>query len=105
MDAVVQSTDKNFMVPVGGAVVAAPSDSVTDIVRAVNTLYPGRAAMAPLLDVLITLLHWGAQGWRGVLQTRATLFEHTSTCLAALAHELGVLGMDIDVLLVNNQRW
>lgn len=32
--------------------------------------YPGRASMAPLLDVLMTLLHWGAAGWRRVLQQR-----------------------------------
>ena len=59
LDAFVQSTDKNFMVPVGGAVIAAPS-SRPQLVEAVNQAYPGRAGMAPLLDVLITLLHWGA---------------------------------------------
>ena len=31
-------------------------------VRAVNAAYPGRASMAPLLDLLMTLLHWGAAG-------------------------------------------
>ena len=60
LDAFVQSTDKNFMVPVGGAVIAAPS-SRRQLVEAVNQAYPGRAGMAPLLDALITLLHWGAK--------------------------------------------
>ena len=27
-----------------------------------NQVYPGRASMAPLLDLLMTLLHWGAAG-------------------------------------------
>jgi len=31
-------------------------------VGAVNQVYPGRASMAPLLDLLMTLLHWGAAG-------------------------------------------
>ena len=60
VDAVVQSTDKNFMVPVGGAIVAAPGSSPA-AVAAVNQLYPGRACMAPLLDLLMTVLLWGAQ--------------------------------------------
>ena len=60
VDAFVQSTDKNFMVPVGGAIIAAPS-SRPALVEAVSKAYPGRAGMAPLLDLLITLLHWGAQ--------------------------------------------
>ena len=60
VDAVVQSTDKNFMVPVGGAIVAAPASN-SAAVAAINQLYPGRACMAPLLDLLMTLLHWGAQ--------------------------------------------
>ena len=67
VDAVVQSTDKNFMVPVGGSIVAAGPGG-GDLVTAVNSAYPGRASAAPMLDVLITLLHWGAAGWRRVLQ-------------------------------------
>lgn len=31
--------------------------------------------MAPLLDVLITLLQWGESGWRTVLQQREALFR------------------------------
>ena len=43
-------------------------------VERVNSLYPGRASMAPLLDLLITLLHWGAAGWQQVLQQREELY-------------------------------
>lgn len=38
MDAFVQSTDKNFMVPVGGAVVAGFDEKFID---AVSRAYPG----------------------------------------------------------------
>ena len=41
VDAVVQSTDKNFMVPVGGAVIAASKQS-TALVDAVNKVWPGK---------------------------------------------------------------
>jgi hypothetical protein len=36
------------------------------VVDAVNKLYPGRAAMSAHLDLLITLLSWGAAGWKKV---------------------------------------
>lgn len=43
VDAVVQSTDKNFMVPVGGAVIAASKQS-TSLVDAVNKVWPWEAS-------------------------------------------------------------
>ncbi len=63
--AVPQSTDKNFMVPVGGAVVCAPA-SRPGLVGAVNGTYPGRASSSSHVDLMMTLLHWGAAGWRKV---------------------------------------
>ena len=31
-------------------------------VEAVNGVYPGRASISPMLDLFMTLLHWGASG-------------------------------------------
>jgi hypothetical protein len=31
--------------------------------------------MAPLLDVLMTLLHWGAAGWGAALQQRERVYR------------------------------
>mmetsp|Transcript_49081 Transcript_49081/g.110397 ORF Transcript_49081/g.110397 Transcript_49081/m.110397 type:complete len:516 (+) Transcript_49081:80-1627(+) len=67
VDAFVQSTDKNFLVPVGGAIVAAPG---SQLVEKVSSLYPGRASMSPVLDLFMTLLSLGASGWKGLLQQR-----------------------------------
>ena len=52
-------------------------------VERVNSLYPGRASMAPLLDLLITLLHWGAAGWQQVLQQREELYGYALLRLQA----------------------
>ena len=38
VDAFVQSTDKNFMVPVGGAIVASSS---ADFIQRISQMYPG----------------------------------------------------------------
>ncbi|GIL49520.1 hypothetical protein Vafri_5850 [Volvox africanus] len=84
VDAVVQSTDKNFMVPVGGALVAAPA-ARPGLVAAVNGTYPGRASVAAHLDLLMTLLHWGAEGWRKVLAEREEVMPYLRDKLRQLA--------------------
>ncbi|KAH0477759.1 MAG: uncharacterized protein KVP18_004908 [Porospora cf. gigantea A] len=56
VDFVVQSTDKNLMVPVGGSIVASPDLSLVD---SVASLYPGRAASNVHVDVVCTLLEMG----------------------------------------------
>ena len=86
VDAVIQSTDKNFMVPVGGAVIAAGSNS--SLIEAVNKTYPGRASLSPLLDMLMTLLHWGQKGWERVLHDREELFGYAKEQLEHVAAEL-----------------
>lgn len=77
VDAFVQSTDKNFLVPVGGAIVASSS---ADFVKEVAQTYPGniivcndsfcspmnvgRASSTPTIDVFITLLSLGSHGYK-----------------------------------------
>eukprot|EP00850_Spirogloea_muscicola_P006781 SM000032S12165 [mRNA] locus=s32:940315:946351:- [translate_table: standard] len=67
VDGIIQSTDKNFMVPVGGAVLASGAKDAS-LVDAVNALYPG---------------------WRKLLDQRQTVFTHLHYGLAALAEEQG----------------
>lgn len=67
VDAIVQSTDKNFMVPVGGAVVASPSAA---FLKQISSCYPGRASIAPVLDLFITLLSIGESGYTDLLRCR-----------------------------------
>ncbi|KAL2911861.1 hypothetical protein HK105_208641 [Polyrhizophydium stewartii] len=86
IDALVQSTDKNFMVPVGGCVVAGPDKA---LVAAVSKLYPGRASMSPILDLFITLLSMGADTFRQLLAERKANYEYLRQRLAAWAETRG----------------
>lgn len=109
---VVQSTDKNFMVPVGGAVVASPSQAFIDLV---SSCYPGRASMTPVLDLFITLLSMGESGYRGLLESRKQV---RTVMLAGLedlieTHGLSLLsaplnsistGISLDALVPEQQR-
>ncbi|MGH0121189.1 UNVERIFIED_CONTAM: hypothetical protein FKN15_041623 [Acipenser sinensis] len=67
IDAFVQSLDKNFMVPVGGAIIAGFNES---FIQEISRMYPGRASASPSLDVLITLLSLGTNGYKQLLKER-----------------------------------
>jgi len=56
---VIQSTDKNFLVPVGGAIVHSPSPT---FLQDVAIMYPGRANMSPIFDLFVTFLSMGEDG-------------------------------------------
>eukprot|EP00019_Armaparvus_languidus_P008489 CAMPEP_0168599068 /NCGR_PEP_ID=MMETSP0420-20121227/11832_1 /TAXON_ID=498008 /ORGANISM="Pessonella sp." /LENGTH=144 /DNA_ID=CAMNT_0008636625 /DNA_START=516 /DNA_END=947 /DNA_ORIENTATION=+ len=60
IDAVVSSTDKNFMVPVGGAIIYGQNKQ---FIESISKSYAGRASGAPCLDLFVTLLHLGENGW------------------------------------------
>ncbi|QDZ20896.1 O-phosphoseryl-tRNA(Sec) selenium transferase [Chloropicon primus] len=88
VDAVVQSTDKNFMVPVGGAVIVGKK-GFSDVPQMVDKSYPGRASMSPLLDVTITLLSLGAKGWADLLKERESLYLYLGQRLRSFASAKG----------------
>nr|CCC53908.1 conserved hypothetical protein, fragment [Trypanosoma vivax Y486] len=52
VDAVVQSGDKNFLVPVGGSVLSGTKKAVA----CAAALYAGRASASPIIDLFITAL-------------------------------------------------
>ncbi|CAH2299927.1 O-phosphoseryl-tRNA(Sec) selenium transferase [Pelobates cultripes] len=82
IDAFVQSLDKNFMVPVGGAVIAGFNDS---FLQDISKMYPGRASASPSLDILITLLSLGVKGYQDLLKERKEIFSYLSNELKKLA--------------------
>jgi O-phospho-L-seryl-tRNASec:L-selenocysteinyl-tRNA synthase len=72
VDAVVGSTDKNFLVPVGGALVLSPSEG---IVQGIGRIYAGRASASPVTDLFITLLSMGLNGYKRLLEKRSAMVE------------------------------
>ncbi|XP_023255350.1 O-phosphoseryl-tRNA(Sec) selenium transferase isoform X2 [Seriola lalandi dorsalis] len=83
IDAFVQSLDKNFMVPVGGAIIAGFDES---FIQEISQMYPGRASASPSLDVLITLLTLGASGYKKLLSERKELKSLASAHGERLLH-------------------
>jgi O-phospho-L-seryl-tRNASec:L-selenocysteinyl-tRNA synthase len=60
VDAIIQSTDKNFLTPVGGAIVASPNEEFPNDVA---EIYPGRATAAPIAQFLAAILSIGLKGY------------------------------------------
>lgn len=71
IDLFIQSTDKNLLVPVGGAVVAGFNKKLVD---AVAKRYAGRASSSQTLDVFLTLLSLGKEGYMKLIQERKDMF-------------------------------
>jgi O-phospho-L-seryl-tRNASec:L-selenocysteinyl-tRNA synthase len=65
IDAIIQSTDKNVLTPVGGAIIASPSE---DIVTKISQAYAGRASATPVVNFLISMLSLGIEGYQQLLE-------------------------------------
>ncbi|MDH4214697.1 MAG: O-phosphoseryl-tRNA(Sec) selenium transferase, partial [Candidatus Thorarchaeota archaeon] len=61
VDAVVQSSDKNFLSPVGGSIVVSPKPSV---IEWTGDTYAGRATAAPVVQTLSALLSLGLDRYK-----------------------------------------
>ena len=78
IDAVVMSLDKNFMVPVGGAIVFGPQREIID---RISGRYAGRAGISHVIDLFVTLVGLGRDGIAEVKAERIKWFEVFKTKL------------------------
>ncbi len=65
VDVIIQSTDKNFLTPVGGAIIASPHD---DLITKISHTYAGRASATPIVNFLISTLSLGLTGYQNLLE-------------------------------------
>ena len=86
MDAFVQSTDKNFMVPVGGTIIAGFDKA---FISRVSQCYPGRASSSPIIDLFITLLSLGSTKYVALVKERKQLHNELKDGLSQLALGFG----------------
>ncbi len=65
VDAIIQSTDKNFLTPVGGALIASPHE---ETIEKISRAYPGRASASPVVNFLISILSLGIEGYNKLIK-------------------------------------
>ena len=67
VDLIVSSTDKNFLVPVGGSLIYSNNEK---LIEKVKKNYPGRASISPLIDLFITFLESGKEKIKFLIKDR-----------------------------------
>jgi O-phospho-L-seryl-tRNASec:L-selenocysteinyl-tRNA synthase len=65
VDAIIQSTDKNFLTPIGGALIASPTK---DCIDKISQAYAGRASATPVVNFLISMLSLGVNGYQKLIE-------------------------------------
>ncbi|MFX1496561.1 MAG: O-phosphoseryl-tRNA(Sec) selenium transferase [Promethearchaeota archaeon] len=67
IDAIIQSTDKNVLTPIGGAIIASPHKE--KIIK-ISQAYAGRASATPIVNILISILSLGLKGYQKLITTQ-----------------------------------
>lgn len=67
IDAIIQSTDKNILTPIGGAIIASPKKE--KIIK-ISQAYAGRASATPIVNFLISILSLGLKGYQKLINTQ-----------------------------------
>ncbi|XP_017114695.1 O-phosphoseryl-tRNA(Sec) selenium transferase isoform X1 [Drosophila elegans] len=91
IDYFVQSSDKNLLVPVGAAIVASFDES---LLREVASTYAGRASGSQSLDVFMTLLSLGLNGYQSLIKQRNDNFNYLRENLKKFAQSHGEVVID-----------
>jgi O-phospho-L-seryl-tRNASec:L-selenocysteinyl-tRNA synthase len=65
VDAIIQSTDKNFLTPVGGAIIASSNE---ENITKISQTYAGRASATPIVDFLVSALSLGIDGYKKLIE-------------------------------------
>jgi O-phospho-L-seryl-tRNASec:L-selenocysteinyl-tRNA synthase len=86
VDAIVQSTDKNFLTPVGGAIITSPNPKILD---KISQSYAGRASATPVLELLVALLALGKQKYKDLIEHQKLNRKQLEEAMRMLASELG----------------
>jgi O-phospho-L-seryl-tRNASec:L-selenocysteinyl-tRNA synthase len=86
VDAIVQSSDKNFLAPVGASILVSPSQETVEITA---ESYAGRASAAPVAQTLAALLALGLERYR-ILRDEQLENKHLLDAkLAEIAESIG----------------
>jgi O-phospho-L-seryl-tRNASec:L-selenocysteinyl-tRNA synthase len=86
VDAVVQSSDKNFLSPVGASIVVSPRK---EFIESVADTYAGRATAAPVVQTLAALLAIGLDTYKDLQKEQLENKSFLEKQMAELAEKLG----------------
>mmetsp|Transcript_23954 Transcript_23954/g.66967 ORF Transcript_23954/g.66967 Transcript_23954/m.66967 type:complete len:223 (-) Transcript_23954:378-1046(-) len=74
------------IISTGGAIISSPNEAV---IASVGKVYAGRASSTPIIDLFITLLSMGLNGYQRLLENRQRMLPIFSKRLAEVAEKYG----------------
>lgn len=86
VDAIIQSTDKNFLTPVGGSIICT---SNKDKMQKINQAYAGRANASPIFQFLISILSLGINGYKKLIDKQKKNRAYLEIELRKIADKIG----------------
>ncbi|NHI82972.1 MAG: O-phosphoseryl-tRNA(Sec) selenium transferase [Candidatus Thorarchaeota archaeon] len=98
VDAIVQSSDKNFLTPVGASIVVSPHQ---ESIEAISETYAGRATAAPVVQTLASLLSLGFSRYKALQEEQKANKKYLECRLDEIAEEVSqrVLSVENPVAL------
>lgn len=92
VDAIVQSTDKNFLTPVGGSIIASPS---AETLGEISRMYAGRADANPVLQFLVSILKLGLEGYVKLREEQKKARNELEKRVSEIAEKFGERVLDV----------
>jgi O-phospho-L-seryl-tRNASec:L-selenocysteinyl-tRNA synthase len=92
VDAIIQSSDKNFLAPVGGSIVVSPKQ---EVIEWVSDSYAGRASAAPVIQTLAALLSLGHEKYKELQQQQIENLSLLKDNLLDIAEKLNQRVLDV----------
>ena len=93
VDAIIQSSDKNFLAPVGGSIVASPQK---ESIEQISESYAGRATAAPIVQTLTALLLLGRETYDHLRNEQHANLTYLRKQLGELATKINQRVLEVD---------
>ncbi|MFX1367407.1 MAG: O-phosphoseryl-tRNA(Sec) selenium transferase [Promethearchaeota archaeon] len=93
VDAIVQSSDKNFLTPVGASIVVSPEEKM---IEWTSETYAGRATAAPVVQTFVALLSLGLTRYNKLQQQQVENKKQLHASLSEIAESSDQRVLDVD---------
>ncbi|MFX1236984.1 MAG: O-phosphoseryl-tRNA(Sec) selenium transferase, partial [Promethearchaeota archaeon] len=92
VDAVIQSTDKNFLTPIGGSVIVSQSK---ENIKKISQAYAGRASATPIVNFLVSILSLGMSGYKKLIEKQKENRKLLENKMKTFANRIGERVLDV----------
>ncbi|MCS3922205.1 O-phospho-L-seryl-tRNASec:L-selenocysteinyl-tRNA synthase [Methanococcus voltae PS] len=93
VDAIVSSTDKNLMTPIGGGIIYSKDKN---FLKEVSLTYPGRASATPIVNTFVSLLSMGMDKYTYLMKEQVKNKNLLDELLVDLANKTENKKLDVD---------